>query len=435
MKRYIPLIIIAVAALRSTQLFAQARLVIDNGGIININGGTSGTSVYLVIGNSNPNAITRNVSGHIISEGEFNKIKWNIGTTAGTYTIPYGIGSTPYGVGANTYIPNTMTTASAAGATGSITFSTYPTPTWLNSAYKPTGVLHVNSYLGFDNSYSVIDRFWRIQAENYTTKPALSNMLFSYRDIEWSAASNIITEANLVAQRYNSTTDDWDDYLPGGSDNTVSNNVSGATAPNSPTVQLYDWWTLVDFQSPLPIELTSFNAKCDDVKITLLWETASESNNDHFEIERSSDAISFAKIGSVHTQNGNSNGPQSYSFEDLSPLSGTAYYRLKQVDTDGKFSYSSIVRTNCAFNTSGDPVIVVYPNPADDIFTVNVKNLPGKKTFMIYDLLGQKMLAPFEMEEKDGILPIKVSSFARAYYILRIDVDGELYQAIKFMKE
>jgi Secretion system C-terminal sorting domain len=408
-------------------VFAQARLVIDNGGIININGGTSGTSIYLVIDNPNANAITRNVSGHIISEGEFNKIKWNIGTTAGTYLIPYGIG-------AATYIPNQITTSGAAGATGTFTFSTYPTPTWLNSAFRPTGVLHVNSYLGFDNSYSVIDRFWRIEAENYTTKPALSNMLFSYQDIEWSAASNIITEANLIAQRYNDVTDDWDDYMPGGTDNTALNNVSGAAVPNAPTQQLYTWWTLVDFQSPLPVELTSFNAKCEGDAVKLLWETASETNNNYFEIERSADATQFIAIGKVYSLNGNSPQPQAYEFLDTAPLSVPAYYRLKQVDTDGRTSYSAIVRVACASQPAAQPVVSIYPNPAVDELTVEVKNLPGEKRFIIYNLLGQDMTLKKEIEN-DVTVKFDVAAFAKATYILHLDVDGKFYQAIKFIKE
>src|SRR4051812_9566445 len=68
---------------------AQGRLILNNGGIVNIT-----NSAFVVIDNSNPNAITRNTSGHIISEGKFNRVKWNIGTTAGSYVVPFGIGTT-----------------------------------------------------------------------------------------------------------------------------------------------------------------------------------------------------------------------------------------------------------------------------------------------------------------------------------------------------
>lgn len=75
----------------SISTFAQARLVLNNGGIVNIT-----NSAFVVIDNPNPNAITRNTSGHIISEGEFNRVKWNINTTAGTYVVPFGRGTAEY---------------------------------------------------------------------------------------------------------------------------------------------------------------------------------------------------------------------------------------------------------------------------------------------------------------------------------------------------
>jgi len=63
----------------SYNAFSQARLILNNGGIVNIT-----NSAFVVIDNPSTNAITRNTSGHIISEGEFNRVKWNIGTTNGT---------------------------------------------------------------------------------------------------------------------------------------------------------------------------------------------------------------------------------------------------------------------------------------------------------------------------------------------------------------
>lgn len=407
--------------------FSQARFILNDGGIVNLNGGNAATSIYLVIDNPAVGAITRINSGHIISEGEYNKIKWNIGVTPGTYTIPYGIG-------AATYIPQSITTSGAAGASGTIIFSTYPTATWLNSADMPAGMLHVNSYLGLDNSYSVIDRFWRIEAQNYTTKPALSNMEFTYRDIEHSVASNSITEANLVAQRYNDVTHEWGDFLPGGTDNTTTNEVYGAVAPNSPTPQLYTWWTLVDFQSPLPIELTAFNAECAGSLVSLNWKTASEHNNSYFSIERSADAQQFETIGRVSTRDGNSQLPQSYAFSDPQPLNGIAYYRLRQVDADGQFSYSAMVRVTCSGGTSAGPLVSIYPNPATEFLNVGIKNLPGSKQIMLFDLLGQ-LLATRTEADPDVIAWFRVSELARAAYVVRIDVDGEFFQAIKFVKD
>lgn len=100
------------------------------------------------------------------------------------------------------------------GSNGSLTFAMYG-GNWLNTGYLPTGVTNFVNNNGTNNSAQVIDRFWRIEPTNYSTKPALSNLIFTYRDPEWSVASNSIIESNLIAQRYNSTLNDWDDFMPG----------------------------------------------------------------------------------------------------------------------------------------------------------------------------------------------------------------------------
>jgi Secretion system C-terminal sorting domain len=112
----------------------------------------------------------------------------------------------------------------------------------------------------------------------------------------------------------------------------------------------------------LPVELTFFKAKAANNIVKLYWQTASEKNNKGFEIERSVDAKTWENIGGVKGQ-GTSNVIINYSFEDKHPLSILSYYRLKQVDFDGKESYSNIesvaaYKTNLSFE--------VYPNPINN---------------------------------------------------------------------
>ncbi len=405
-----------------SNISAQARLVLNNGGLIVLNGGNSTNSIYLVLDNPNANAMTRITSGHIISENEFNKIKWNIGTTAGTYTIPYGIGT-------SIYIPNSMTTSGAAGS-GNLTFSTY-TGNWQNSAYLPTGVTNFVNNHGLDNSWAALDRFWRIEPTGYTTKPALANLQFTYRDIEHSVASNVITEAGLVAQRYNFALNSWDDYMPGGTANTATNVLTVASLPSA---ELHTWWVLVDAASVLPVEITSFNAKCNGSSVSLTWQTASESNNNYFVLERSADGIHFEAIATIPTQNGNSSITQYYSATDNQPLATKAYYRLKQVDINEHYSYSSVTVVTCNDAVSIEPNITIYPNPAVDYMNVNIKNLKGTKQLTIYNAIAQEM-AKEQTANEDDQLQFNVMSFAKGTYILRIDVDGAFYQAIKFVKK
>jgi len=420
------LVLVVINFLCISISFSQARLILNNGGVVNIT-----NDAFVVVDNPATNAIMRNTSGHIISEGESNRVKWNIGTTAGTYVVPFGIGTSEY-------LPVSLTTSSASGATGSLTFAMYG-GNWLNSSYLPTGVMNfVNNY-GSDNSAMVIDRFWRIQPDNYTTKPALSNLQFTYRDIEWSVANNSITEVNLIAQRYNEVSNlppnAWDDYFPATTINTAPNIATVASLPSS---ELYTWWTLVDKTLVLPIELTSFSAKCDGNVVDIFWQTASELNNHHFEIERSDDGINFISIASVNTQHGNSSAAQNYSAIDENPLNVKSYYRLKQVDNDGKFTYSSIITLSCTANIGNitSPIVSIFPNPVTDIITIDIKGMPGKKSLVVYNTLGQEMTSKFLLEENENTQQsIDVRTFAKATYLLRVDAGDELYQIIKFVKK
>lgn len=95
--------------------------------------------------------------------------------------------------------------------------------------------------------------------------------------------------------------------------------------------------------SPLPVELVKFEGYNENHKNILKWHTVSEINNDHFVVERSVDGINFERIGTMDGM-GNSTELISYKYNDLYYIDGTTnYYRLKQVDYDGKFEYSDVI--------------------------------------------------------------------------------------------
>lgn len=209
----------------SFQASAQGRLVL-NGAKVNIANGAT-----VVIANSNANAIKRN-SGHIISEGQNNVLQWNIGTTTGSYTVPWGYGNTEY-------IPVTFTKAAGTGS-GVFKFSTYHT-TWNNSSQLPTGVTNLNGVTGGDMSSYTVDRFWQVNASGYTTKPALSNVVFSYASNEYDAPNDVTLESRLTAERWNPSASSWTDYTSGGTVNAPANTV---TVPSVDAANLYPWWTM-----------------------------------------------------------------------------------------------------------------------------------------------------------------------------------------------
>ncbi|MGZ4048385.1 MAG: T9SS type A sorting domain-containing protein, partial [Bacteroidia bacterium] len=114
--------------------------------------------------------------------------------------------------------------------------------------------------------------------------------------------------------------------------------------------------------SPLPIELLSFDAKACNKQVCLDWKTASESNNDYFTVEKTKDGSAFEYVSTVNGA-GNSTSEHSYSSEDNAPYEGVSYYRLKQTDFNGAYTYSGLKMVD--FISTPDFSFEIYPNPSD----------------------------------------------------------------------
>jgi hypothetical protein len=134
--------------------------------------------------------------------------------------------------------------------------------------------------------------------------------------------------------------------------------------------------------APLAVEETGFSATRAGNQIELRWNTVSEKNNNRFEVERSPDGVSFHNIGTIGGHQ-NSATLQSYYFPDTRPEPGLNFYRLKQIDNDGTFTYSVMV--SARFNTSVD--VHILPNPFTDELTIS-SSLP-MQAVKIYDALGR----------------------------------------------
>ncbi len=111
--------------------------------------------------------------------------------------------------------------------------------------------------------------------------------------------------------------------------------------------------------SPLPVRLVSFTGKQLDNQVHLKWQSSSEENTSHFEVEKSADGKNFTQVLTKKAQ-GNSTALVSYTAIDNNPMSGTSYYRLKMVDLDGTFEYSKLV----AVSAEGTLAVRAYPNPS-----------------------------------------------------------------------
>lgn len=167
--------------------------------------------------------------------------------------------------------------------------------------------------------------------------------------------------------------------------------------------------------SPLPIELTRFDVEEENENtVAIRWTTASESNNDHFEIERSADGMNWNGIGKI-SGTGNSNSTTVYESMDYSPLEGLSYYRLVQTDRDGNSTIFPAVSIERSFPITE---ISVYPNPVSERLTVRPGMADHSYSVELFDLSG-RIYSSATMN--NGTATIDVSSIP----------DGSYYVAVK----
>lgn len=179
--------------------------------------------------------------------------------------------------------------------------------------------------------------------------------------------------------------------------------------------------TCSDFEVLLPIEeLTPLQAEINNKSVLLTWETATEINNEGFEIQKSKDGITWQKIAWVAGQ-GNSATLHTYRHIDEDLLSGITYYRFKQIDYDGNFSYSNIVSISYAGRG-----IRVYPNPVKNTLYFSDLNGENIQNIIIYDQTGRQVMEANEVNHS-----IDISALPTGIYMLKIGIQGGiLYEKI-----
>lgn len=194
---------------------------------------------------------------------------------------------------------------------------------------------------------------------------------------------------------------------------TVLTDVASLVANyGSTTSDHYPIFTRFAFDAALlPVKISSFTAVKNGKSALLEWKTTEETNSASFVVERSADGSNFSSKGTVAAVG----QAASYQFTDVSPLAGDNYYRLKQVDKDGKSSYSKVLK----LNFGKDALVKLSPNPASSYLHVNLENIGSALTVTLLDANGRSVKQAI-LAQGTSSADISLTGIGRGIYTVRM---------------
>lgn len=412
--RNIMFIFLSAALCFAQSSVAQNNALILNGAYININGGTWANPVYLVVNNGQPAAITRN-SGHIISETEGNYISWITSdvTALTDYIFPFGFGTTDY-------LPVTIHKNSVGTGPGhtnnasSIIVSTWGTPA--DNTVWANGVSSMNGLSGANETNAVIDRWWQIRTGNNVSATA---------DVSYRGAENTTAAPGGMfnAQEWETSTSQF--LNPSGSGTGVTTGIGTVTAISllSQGLSTSSPFILSSSSSPLPIELISFNAGCENNEMLIRWKNATETNVRTIELQKSYDVTTWTTIYTADPSNTSTVSSYEYSYKENS--ASLVYYRLKVNNNDGVTDISRIISAqSCA--SDGNNLSAFYYGGLLNLHSSFA--LAATVKYTLYDVQGKKIISDeYFAPEGEQIISIVPNLLPDGIYILMAESAGKIY--------
>jgi hypothetical protein len=199
--------------------------------------------------------------------------------------------------------------------------------------------------------------------------------------------------------------------------------------------------TLGDENNPLPVSLTAFNATRSAADVLLTWTTASEQNNKGFEVQVSADGATYHALSFVASKSMNSSLPLTYKYTDTEPgKTGTRYYRLKQVDVDGKSSFSPVraISFNGALATEG--ALVAYPNPVNSSDNLGLQLqggniINGLAYVKLIDMAG-RTVSDQQLQITDSSLSLgNLSALRSGLYMARVTLPDGSIKTVRIQRQ
>ncbi len=215
----------------------------------------------------------------------------------------------------------------------------------------------------------------------------------------------------------------WQYLGPTATANTATNPATSTIANINNQLGSNTAFILTDVSNPIPVDLLYFNATRNGAINNLAWATAQEINSSKFVVERSSNGGAYTAIGEIAAA-GNSTSTRTYSFVDIAPVRGINLYRLRIVDKDNqaRLSWTRQVRNEGLANVS------VYPNPVQDMLTVNIqadKAVAGQ--IIITDVNGKAVYnKAVNMIQGENIIPVDAATLQAGSYFIKVLLEGDM---------
>ncbi len=248
-----------------------------------------------------------------------------------------------------------------------------------------------------------------------------------YVALNWDATCGVDTPDDIVLAHYNGSS--WDKIGSTLTDNTGSGSATASAGRVKSDLFVGDFSPFNlgsgSGNNSLPIDLLSFHTECSHDIVDVNFSVVSQINNEKFLIERSTDALAWEVVGELPgVPGGNSNTQMDYLFTDNNPLANLSYYRLTQVDFDGKAKTFYPVSSSCGSTVGGLPVDV-YPNPAWSDVTIEFEldQYQGDDVYYtITDATGKTVMSDYlELNKGFNKNTLDINKLPRGVYILRFN--------------
>jgi hypothetical protein len=223
-------------------------------------------------------------------------------------------------------------------------------------------------------------------------------------------------------------------------------NLTGLAAGQTYYLRVYDWgsgsgdvFTIAASGTALPVSISDFTGVRQGGKNILSWTTFNEQNNYGFELQRSADGVNFSSLAFVGSKasNGASNGAIKYSSDDVKPIAGTNYYRLKQIDNDGRSTLSKVVSLK-GDKISSIQLMGIYPNPVVNRLNILVASpFNNSVKLVVTDLAGKIVMQQTKaLTAGDNNLDVNVDELpAGSYFVKLVCANSCETAAQKFVKQ